>query len=152
MQEKGSLGIGSVLVLVFATMIAMGTLWPLRASLPVYFIAGLGLIFTLVQVARDAYALRVLTSTGKLGTPFSRAENILELNAWLWLAGLIVSCWLIGFHLSFFLYPLAFGYVYGGNLRHSLYISISAVTLLWAIFDYLEGVVWPDPILLPFLY
>jgi hypothetical protein len=151
-QEKGSLGLSAALIAVFVIMLAMGTKWPLRASLPVYFIAGLGLIFTLVQVGRDALTLRALTASGKLGTPFSRAENILELNAWLWLAGLVLSCYLIGFHLTFFLFPLAFGAVYGASLRHSLYISIGAVALLWTIFDHFQGVVWPDPLLLPFLY
>jgi TctA family transporter len=151
-QEKGSIGISSVLIVMFLTMIAMGTLWPLRASLPVYFIAGLGLILTFFQVARDAYTLRLLTNSGKLGQPFSREENILEFNAWLWLAGLVLGAGLFGFHLTFFFYPLLFGYVYGAPLRGCLYISVSAVTLLVVIFDYFEGAVWPEPLLLPFLY
>jgi TctA family transporter len=159
-QEKGSLGMGGVLVVIFTVMLAMGTLWPLRASLPVYFIAGLGLLLTLIQVARDAYTLRQLTSTGTVGQPFTRAENILELNAWLWLAGLVVMSWLVGFHLTFFLYPLLFAYVYNGPLRGALYIGLSAELLLWVIFDHFQGVVWPQPLLwpealtewLPFLY
>jgi len=84
--------------------------------------------------------------------PFSRAENLLEFQAWLWLAGAVASLHLIGFHLTFFLFPLAYGYVYGADLKRSLWISVSAVALLWVIFDYLIGAVWPDPLLLPFLY
>jgi hypothetical protein len=143
-QEKGSLGMSGVLVVMFLTMLAMGTLWPLRASLPVYFIAGLGLVLTLMQIARDAYTLRVLTSSGKLGQPFTRSENILELNAWLWLGGLVVGAWLFGFHLTFFFYPIIFGYVYGAPLRGCLYISVSALALLWLIFDFFQGAVWPN--------
>jgi TctA family transporter len=159
-QEKGSLGISGALIVIFTVMLAMGTLWPLRASLPVYFIAGLGLLLTLIQVGRDAYTLRLLTNTGQLGQPFTRAENILELNAWLWLAGLVVMAWLIGFHLTFFIYPLMFAYVYGGPLRGAFYIAVSAELLLWVIFDHFQGVVWPQPIIwpealtewMPFLY
>jgi TctA family transporter len=151
-QERGSLAMSTVLVGMFLTMIAMGTLWPLRASLPVYFIAALGLLLTLVQIARDAYTLHVMTATGKLGQPFTRAENVLEFNAWLWLAGLVVGAWLFGFHLTFFAFPLLFAYVYGGSLRGALYISVAAVALLWVIFDYFQGAVWPEPLLLPFLY
>jgi TctA family transporter len=151
-HEKGSIGMSAVLVAVFILMLVMGTRWPLRASLPVFFIAGLGLIFTLIQIWRDARHLQLLKRTGKLGTPFSREENIPELNAWLWLTGLVIGAYLIGFHLTFFLFPLAYGYIYGASLRHSLYVSIGAVVLLWTIFDHFQGVVWPDPLLLPFLY
>jgi len=143
-QEKGSLIIGCALIVIFLGMIAMGTRWPLRASLPVYFIAGLGLFLTSIQIGRDVYTLRKQARTGKKPVPFSRAENILELNAWLWLAGLVVSCWLVGFHITFFVYPLVFGYVYGANLKNSLYISFSAVALLFMIFDYFVGAVWPS--------
>jgi len=141
-QEKGSLAIGGALIVMFLGMIAMGTRWPLRASLPVYFIAGLGLLLASIQVGRDIYALRVQARTGKKPKPFSRAENILELNAWLWLAGLALGCWLLGFHVTFFVYPLIFGYVYGANLRNSLYISVSAELLLFMVFDYFVGAVW----------
>jgi hypothetical protein len=73
-------------------------------------------------------------------------------HAWLWLAGLVLGAWLFGFHITFFAYPLIFGYVYGANLRSSLYISVSAVAVLWLIFDHFVGAVWPQPLLLPFLY
>jgi TctA family transporter len=151
-QENGSLAISGVLLAMFVVMIVMGTMWPLRASLPVYFIAGLGLLLTAIQIGRDVYALRQQASTGKLLKPFSRAENLLEFSAWLWLAGLVLSCWLFGFHITFFAYPLLYAYVYGGNLRGALYISVGAVALLWLIFDYIMGAVWPEPLLLPFLY
>ena len=73
----------------------------------------------------------------------------MELNAGLWLAGLVVMAWLVGFHLTFFLYPLLFAYVYGGPLRGAFYIAVSAELLLWVIFDHFQGVVWPQPVLWP---
>ena len=151
-QERGSIVMCAVLVAMFVAMIAMGTIWPLRASLPVYFIAGLGLLLCVGQVGRDAYALHQQISTRKAPPAFSRTENLLEFSAWLWLAGLVLGCWLFGFHLTFFVYPLLYAFVYGGNLRGALYISVGAVALLWLIFDYVTGTVWPEPVLLPFLY
>ena len=143
-QEKGSLVMSGTLVLIFIGMIIMGTRWPLRASLPVYFIAGLGLFLTSIQMGRDVYALRLQARTGKAPKPFTREENILEINAWLWLAGLVLSCGILGFHVTFFIYPLIFAYVYGGNLKNALYISVSAVLLLFMIFDYFVGTVWAN--------
>ncbi|HET7681807.1 MAG TPA: tripartite tricarboxylate transporter permease [Xanthobacteraceae bacterium] len=145
-QEKGSLVIGTALIGIFIFMIVMGTKWPLRASLPVYFIAGLGLFLTSIQIVRDIMTMRQLRLAGQAAVPFTRAENILEFRAWLWLAGLVASCAVIGFHLTFVIYPLVFGYIYGATLRNSLYISVAGVLLVFGIFDYFVGAVWPNPI------
>ncbi|MEX0842232.1 MAG: hypothetical protein WD039_08115, partial [Xanthobacteraceae bacterium] len=74
------------------------------------------------------------------------AENLLEFNAWIWLAALVLGTWLLGFHLAFVIYPLLFGYIYGANLKNSLYIGIVALALCWMIFDYFIGAVWPNPL------
>ena len=146
-QEKGSLVIGVSLIGIFIFMIVTAWLkWPLRASLPVYFIAALGLFLTLIQIARDILSLRRMKLAGEAPVPFTRAENLLEFGAWLWLAGLALSCAVIGFHLSFVIYPLVFGYIYGSRLRSSAYISVSGLLLVFMIFDYFVGTVWPNPI------
>jgi putative tricarboxylic transport membrane protein len=145
-QEKGSLVMCLFLVALFVGMIIMGQRWPLRASLPVYFIAALGLFLTAIQILRDILAMRQMRLAGLTPSPFTRQENLLEFNAWLWLAGLALSCYVIGFHITFLIYPLLFGYLYGPSLRNSLYISISGVLLVFIIFDYFVGTVWPNPI------
>ena len=145
-QEKGSLVMCLFLVALFVGMIIMGQRWPLRASLPVYFIAALGLFLTAIQILRDILAMRQMRLAGQAPNPFTREENLLEFNAWLWLAGLALSCYVIGFHITFLIYPLLFGYLYGASLRNSLYISISGVLLVFIIFDYFVGTVWPNPI------
>ena len=145
-QEKGSLVICFFLIALFVGMIIMGQRWPLRASLPVYFIAALGLFLTAIQIGRDIWALRQMKLAGQAPNPFTREENLLEFNAWLWLAGLALSCYVIGFHISFLIYPILFGYLYGATPRNSLYISLSGLLLVFIIFDYFVGTVWPNPI------
>jgi TctA family transporter len=145
-QEKGSLVMCLFLVALFIGMIIMGQRWPLRASLPVYFIAALGLFLTAIQIVRDILAMRQMRMAGQAPNPFTREENLLEFNAWLWLAGLALSCYVIGFHITFLIFPLLFGYLYGASLRNSLYISISGVLLVFGVFDYFVGTVWPNPI------
>ena len=145
-QEKGSLVMCLFLIALFVGMIIMGQRWPLRASLPVYFIAALGLFLTAIQILRDILAMRRMKLAGEAPNPFTREENLLEFNAWLWLAGLALSCYLIGFHITFLIYPVLFGYLYGANVRNSLYISISGVLIVFIIFDYFVGTVWPNPV------
>lgn len=141
-QEKGSLFIAAVLLVTFVAMSVTATQWPLRAALSVYFIAGLGLFLTAIQIGRDTLTLRRQAHTGHKLMPFSRTENLLEINAWLWLAGMVVGTWLVGFHITFLAYPVIFGLIYRANLKYSLYIGIAAFVLCWLIFDYFDGAIW----------
>jgi hypothetical protein len=65
---------------------------------------------------------------------------------------MVVTIALIGFHIAFFLFPLAYTQVYGKSWKRGIMTAICAEALLWFIFDYMNGVVWPEPLLLPFLY
>jgi putative tricarboxylic transport membrane protein len=145
-QEKGSLATGSVLMVVFTAMMITALQWPPRASLSVFFIAGLGLFLTALQMGRDVMTLRAYARIGKKLRPFTFQENLLEVKAWLWFAGLVASAAALGFHLTFLLFPVVFGYVYGARLRYSAYIGLAAFGLVWLIFDYFVGAVWPNPI------
>ncbi len=145
-QEKGSLVTGGILFVVFTAMIITARQWPLRASLPVYFIAAIGVLLTAIQIVRDVLTLRQQARTGTKRLPFSLQENLLEVKAWLWLGGLAAGAWFLGFHITFLIYPIVFGWVYGANLRYSLYIGLMALGLCWLIFDYFTGAVWPNAI------
>lgn len=146
-QERGSLIMCLVLVGLFAMMIKMGQAWPIRASLPVYWIAGVGIALVAMQVGKDLLSMRRKSIAGSWGQSFTFQENKLEFGAWTWLAGLVLGCQLIGFHATFFLFPLLYAFLHGGALRGALYISVTAVALTWLIFDHFVGTVWPDIVL-----
>jgi len=145
-QEKGTLVTSGILFVTFIAMMIDALRWPLRASIAVYFIAGIGLLLVSIQMVRDSIVLRRHARAGTGGVPFSREENLLEVKAWLWLAALAVGTYFIGFHLTFLIYPVAFGWVYGSNLRYSLGLGVVAFLLCWLIFDFFSGAVWPNPI------
>ena len=106
----------------------------------------LGLILVAIQMVREVVVMRREAVAGTGGVPYSREENLLEVKAWLWLAALALSAYFLGFHLTFLVYPVLFGWVYGANLRYSLWIGIAAFLLCWLIFDFFSGAVWPNPI------
>jgi hypothetical protein len=145
-QEKGSLVTGIMLFVMFWAMTVTALKWPLRASLPVYFIAGLGIFLTGIQIVRDTLTLREQARSGKRLKPYTRDENLLEVGAWLWLAGVAVGAWLIGFHLTFLLYPVAFGLMYGANLKYSAIIGVVAFVICSVVFDYFDGAIWTNVI------
>jgi TctA family transporter len=150
--EIGSMAMCGVLIAMFTYMVAEATQWPLRASISVYFIAALGTLFALLQIARDTVALRRIKDGAIAVVPFTGIEIRREFEFALWVAGMVAAIALVGFHIAFFLFPLAYSQVYGTGWRRGLTTAICGVALLWFIFDFMNGVVWPDPLLLPFLY
>jgi putative tricarboxylic transport membrane protein len=152
-QEKGSLVISGILIAIFIGMVVMALKWPPRASVPVYFVAGLGMFLVSIQVCRDLLALRRRAlGLGDNVAPYTWEEGKEEIYAWFWLAGTVLALFAFGFHIVVFAFPLVYARVYGGDWKKSLWISIFAVALVAIIFDYYEGTLWPDPWLLPFLY
>jgi TctA family transporter len=145
-QEKGTLVTSGILFVTFIAMIVDALRWPLRASIAVYFVAAIGLLLVTIQMVRESIIIRRQALAGTGGVPFSREENLLEVKAWLWLAALAAGAYFLGFHLTFLIYPVAFGWVYGANLRYSLGIGVVAFLLCWLVFDFFSGAVWPNPI------
>jgi hypothetical protein len=141
-----------VLIAVFLIMLYMAQQWPLRASVSVYFIAGLGLLITAIQILRDCRTLVRIKAGATAQPAYTWDENRPEIVAWLWLVGLLAACWLFGFHIAFVAFPLAYGYVNGASLKTSALVSVGGLAMLWIIYDYFQGAIWPEPLLLPFIY
>ena len=154
--ENGSLIICGLLLAVFASMVwVAANNWSIFASLSVYFIGTLGILLVLVQVFRDVRSKRLIAlglSSQEAIVAWTWDEVRRELIAGAWLIGLVVSLVLFGFHITFFVYPLIYIWVYSGEWKRGLYISVGAVGILYLIFDYMQGAIWPKPLLLPFLY
>lgn len=155
-MEIGSIVMCVALLAIFSFMIIYAaTHWPMFASLSVYCICAVGILLALIQILRDALSLRrsaVGNTGGEEIVPWSREEVRREWVAAGWVFGLVGAIALIGFHLTFFLFPMLYTKIYGPGWRRGLTVSICAVALLYFIFDYMQGVIWPDPLLLPFLY
>lgn len=154
-MEVGSIVMCAVLICLFTFMIVYAaTHWPMFASLSVYCICAVGIFITLMQILRDVLSLRRIAagrSTEKT-VPWSREEVRREWVAAGWIFGLVGSIALVGFHISFLLFPMIYTKVYGKTWRRGAIIGICGLTLLYFVFDYMQGVIWPEPLLLPFLY
>jgi hypothetical protein len=151
--EQGSIVLALALAAVFAYVMWQGTHWPLRASIAVYFIGGLGLLLVAAQILWDYVELsKIRRGIGEAVVAYTRLEKRREIEAALWVAGLIGSVLLVGFHLTFFLFPLVFAKAQGGNWKAALWTSLGSVTLIWFVFDYMHGAIWPKPLLTGWVY
>ncbi|MQA65099.1 MAG: hypothetical protein GEU76_04235 [Alphaproteobacteria bacterium] len=151
--EQGSIALALTLASIFAYMVWQGTHWPLRASIAVYFVAGLGVLLVTIQVARDFVELgRIRRGVGEAIVSYTRQEKSREIEAVIWIAGLVVSVLLVGFHLSFVVFPLLYARAQGGDWRQALWTSCGGLVLLIFVFDFMYNAIWPKPLLTGWLY
>jgi TctA family transporter len=151
--EQGSIVLALTLATIFAYMTWQGTHWPLRASIAVYFVAGLGVLLATIQVARDVVELgRIRRGVGEAIVPYTRQERSREIEAVFWIAGLVISVLLVGFHLSFVVFPVLYARVQGGDWRQALWTSLGGLALLIFVFDFMYNAIWPKPLLTGWLY
>jgi hypothetical protein len=151
--EQGSIALALTLAAIFAYMVWQGTHWPLRASIAVYFVAALGVLLVTIQVVRDFVELgRIRRGVGEAIVAYTRQEKSREIEAVLWIAGLVVSVLLVGFHLSFVVFPLLYARAQGGDWRQALWTSFGGLGLLIFVFDFMYNAIWPKPLLTGWLY
>jgi hypothetical protein len=153
--EIGSIAMCLVGIAMFAFMIIYAAAhWPIFASLSVYCICSVGIFLALMQILRDALTLRrrAIDGTHDKVVPWTREEVRREWVAAGWIFGLVGTIALVGFHIAFLFFPMVYTKIYGGSWRRGAIIGICGLALLYGIFDYMQGVIWPEPLLLPFLY
>lgn len=153
--EIGSIVMCTAGLAIFTFMIVYAAYhWPIFASLSVYCICAVGIFLALIQILRDALTLRrrALAGGDPKIVPWSRETVRREWVAAGWIFGLVGTIALVGFHLTFFFFPMVYTKIYSGSWRRGIVVGACAVVLLYGIFDYMQGVIWPEPLLLPFLY
>jgi hypothetical protein len=135
------------LVIVGALFVA--TDWPVRASIIILLLGGVGIILVGVQLAMDLKALR--SEHAQVARPTFEVQAIehqgrwgsLEIWAWLW--GLFFAIHLIGFPLALPAFVFLYVKLYGGGWLTSLLLTAVTWTFLYIIYDRLLSVPWPKP-------
>jgi Tripartite tricarboxylate transporter TctB family len=135
------------LVIVGALLVA--TDWPVRASIIILLLSGVGIILVGVQLVLDLKALR--GEHAKVARPTFEVQAIehqgrwgsLEIWAWLW--GLFFAIHLIGFPIALPAFVFLYIKLYGGGWLTSLLLTAVTWTFLYIIYERLLSVPWPKP-------
>jgi len=135
------------LVIIAALFVARD--WPIRASIIILLLGGVGVILTGIQLAMDFKAMR--TEGSKVTRPTFEVQAIehqgrwgsLEIWAWLW--GLFFAIHLIGFPIALPLFVFLYVKLYGGAWLTTIILTAVTWGFLYGIYDYLLSVPWPKP-------
>ncbi|HWP24384.1 MAG TPA: tripartite tricarboxylate transporter TctB family protein [Candidatus Binatia bacterium] len=123
--------------------------WPIRASIIVLLLGGLGVVLALIQLALDikraglaesaeprpAFEVAAVEHQGRWGT----------LEIWAWLAGLFLAIHVIGFPLALPLFVFLYIRTYGGGWIPAVLLGVGTWGFLYGVFAQVLSVVWPKP-------
>lgn len=123
--------------------------WPIRASIIIVLLGGVGVILLAIQLAFDIKAIR--TEGSQITRPTFEVHAIehhgrwgsLEIWAWLW--GLFFAIHLLGFPIALPLFVLLYVKLNGGGWLTSVLLTALTWGFLYGIYDRLLSVPWPKP-------
>jgi hypothetical protein len=143
------------LVILLALLVAKD--WPIRASIIILLLGGIGLILALAQLlldvrnlhaddhenVRPTFETAAVEHQGRWGT----------LEIWAWLVGLFLAIHLIGFPIALPLFVLLYVKLYGGSWPTAVLLAAGTWGFLFGVFNEILNVHWPEPwlgLILPF--
>ncbi len=156
MEKESKLKLEQILFTLFIVCILIVALkssldWPIRASILVLLLGGIGLALALAQLGMDFWAISHEPAKAK-GMSFevplleagSRWGN---LEIWAWLIGLYAAIWIVGFPIAVPLWVFAYSKYYGSYWITSLSLTAVAWAFIYGIFERSLHVPWPDSLL-----
>ncbi|MGH7825651.1 MAG: tripartite tricarboxylate transporter TctB family protein [Candidatus Binatia bacterium] len=128
--------------------------WPLRASIVILLLGGVGMLLAAVQLfldlkrpadaakpERPTFDVAALEHQGRWGS--------LEIWGWLW--GLFFAIHLIGLPIALPLFVFLYVKIYGGRWATAVLLTAVTCAFLYGVFEQILHVPWPEPWLaLPF--
>jgi hypothetical protein len=134
------------LVMLAALFVAQD--WPIRASIIILLLGGVGVVLSLTQLVLDFKSAR---AEAKVVRPTFEVQAIehqgrwgsLEIWAWLW--GLFFAVHLIGFPIALPLFVFLYVKLYGGSSLTAAFLTALTWGFIYGIYDYVLSVPWPQP-------
>jgi hypothetical protein len=134
------------LVILVALLVAKD--WPIRASIIILLLGGIGIVLALVQLLfdiknlhaeqkheRPTFETAAVEHQGRWGT----------LEIWGWLLGLFLAIQLIGFPVALPLFVFLYVKLYGGSWPTAVLLAAVTWGFLVGVFDEVLSVHWPEP-------
>jgi hypothetical protein len=140
------------LVCIFIVALRSSLDWPLRASILVLLLGGIGLILALAQLGMDFWAISHEPAEAKgmaFDAPLPEAADTRwgALEIWTWLIGLYAAIWLVGCPIAVPLWVFAYSKFYGSYWITSICLTAVAWAFIYGIFERALHVPWPDALL-----
>jgi hypothetical protein len=122
--------------------------WPVRASIGVLFLGGIGVVLALWQFILDAKRSDANQQRSQFEMPTMAAESKWgNVEIWSWIIGFYLLIVLVGFPFAVPLYVLGYSKFYGAGWLLGISLSAIAWGFVYGVFEKILHVPWPEPLL-----
>lgn len=121
--------------------------WPVRASIGILVLGGLGVLLAVWQFVLDLRRAEGASQRSQLEAPNAGVENTGNIEIWSWIVGFYLLIILIGFMIAVPVFVLAYSKFYGARWPLAIGLSASAWSFVYGVFEKILHVPWPVPLL-----
>ena len=146
--EKKLFSLFIFLVLALAVWVAYP--WPLRASIVVLSLGGVGIVLAFIQLVLDFKPSQPPKASQGISFDTPQLESTSRwgnLEIWSWILGFYAAIHLIGFLTAVPIFVFCYSKIYGARWPVSLALSLFCWGFVYGIFEQLMHVPWPKAIL-----
>lgn len=122
--------------------------WPIRASIGVYALGGIGVVLAIWQIVLDAKRAEGPQARSQFELPTAEAESRWgTVEIWSWIIGFYLLIVTVGFPIAVPLFVLAYSKCYGASWRLGVALSSIAWGFVYGVFEKILHVPWPTPLI-----
>lgn len=122
--------------------------WPIRASIGIYALGGIGVILAIWQMILDANREERPRERSQFELPSADAESKWgNVEIWSWIVGFYLLIVTLGFPIAVPLFVLAYSKFYGAGWLPGIALSSIAWGFVYGVFEKILHVPWPTPLI-----
>jgi hypothetical protein len=122
--------------------------WPIRASIGIYALGGIGVVLAIWQILLDARRAEGPRERSQFDLPTADAESKWgNVEIWSWIVGFYLLIVTLGFPIAVPLFVLAYSKFYGAGWLLSIALSSIAWGFVYGVFEKILHVPWPTPLI-----
>lgn len=134
--------------LVMAAALWFARDWPIRASIGVLALGGIGVALAIWQWVLDARRADGPQERSQFDLPTAEAESKWgNLEIWTWIVGFYLLIITVGFPIAVPLFVLAYSKFYGAGWPLGILLSAIAWGFVYGVFEKILHVPWPTPLI-----
>ena len=122
--------------------------WPIRASIGVYALGGIGVVLAIWQIVLDARRPDGPQARSQFELPTADGDSEWgNVEIWSWIIGFYLLIVTVGFPIAVPLFVLAYSKFYGAGWRLGIALSSIAWGFVYGVFEKILHVPWPTPLI-----
>ncbi|MDP2643890.1 MAG: tripartite tricarboxylate transporter TctB family protein [Desulfobacterales bacterium] len=148
-QKKSYFTLTLLVIMLAAVLYSLH--WPLRASILILFLGGIGVVLFAVQLFKEVFSSpSAKEEKSGMDVSVDDKDHAAARRArvfWVWLIGLSFGIWLIGFAAATTLFAFLYSRLNGARWPLAIFTAFLCFAITYGLFELVIHAPWPQPFL-----